>query len=138
MWNRYPKREDPMFRTFHIAGAAAVALAIAIAIAIAIASTAPAAAAPKTVQGSVGPGFSIKLELGGRKVTRLTQGPYRFVINDRSSIHDFHLTGPGLNRILTTVDFVGTKSVVLTLKKGVYKYVCDPHSELMHGSFRVV
>ena len=124
-----------MFRTFRIAGAAAVALAIAIAIA---ASTAPAAAVPKTVQGSVGPGFSIKLELGGRKVTRLTQGPYRFVINDRSSIHDFHLTGPGLNRILTTVDFVGTKSVVLTLKKGVYKYVCDPHSELMHGSFRVV
>ena len=88
--------------------------------------------------GSVGPGFSIKLELGGRNVTRLTHGPYRFVINDRSSIHDFHLTGPGLNRILTTVDFVGTKSVVLTLKKGVYKYVCDPHSELMHGSFRVV
>jgi hypothetical protein len=132
MWNRYPKREDPMFRTLHIAGAAAVALAIAIAIA------APAAAAPKTVQGSVGPGFTIELELGGRKVTRLTQGPYRFVINDRSSIHDFHLTGPGLNRILTTVDFVGTKSVVLTLKKGVYKYVCDPHSELMHGSFRVV
>ena len=121
-----------MFRTFHIAGAAAVALAIA------IASTAPAAAAPKTVQGSVGPGFLIKLELGGRNVTKLTHGPYRFVINDRSSIHDFHLTGLGLNRILTTVDFVGTKSVVLTLKKGVYKYVCDPHSELMHGSFRVV
>jgi hypothetical protein len=132
MWNRYPKREDPTFRTFHIAAAAAVALAIAVAIA------APAAAVPKTVQGSVGPGFSIKLELGGRKVTRLSQGPYRFVINDRSSIHDFHMTGPGLNRMLTTVDFVGTKSVVLTLKKGVYKYVCDPHSELMHGSFRVV
>ena len=121
-----------MSRTFRIAGAAAVAPAIA------IASTAPAAAAPKTVQGSVGPGFLIKLELGGSNVTRLTHGPYRFVINDRSSIHDFHLTGPGLNRILTTVDLVGTKSVVLTLKKGVYKYVCDPHSELMHGSFRVV
>ena len=88
--------------------------------------------------GSVGPGFSIKLELGGRNVTRLTHGPYRFVINDRSSIHDFPLTGPGLNRILTTVAFVGTKSVVLTLKRGVHKYVCDPHSELMHGSFHVV
>jgi plastocyanin len=132
MWNRYPKREDPMFRTFHIARAAAIALAIA------IASTAPAAAAPKTVQGSVGPGFSIGLELGSKKVTGLKHGTYRFVINDRSSIHDFHLTGPGLNRMLTTVDFVGTKSVVLTLKKGVYKYVCDPHAELMHGSFRVV
>ena len=89
------------------------------------------------MQGSVGPGFSIGLELGSKKVTRLTQGRYRFVINDRSSIHDFHLTGPGLNRMLTTVDFVGTKSVVLTLQKGVYRYVCDPHSELMHGSFHV-
>jgi plastocyanin len=40
--------------------------------------------------------------------------------------------------MLTTVGFVGTKSVVLTLKKGVYRYVCDPHSEFMHGGFRVV
>jgi hypothetical protein len=122
-----------MSRTFHVAIAAA-----AIGLALALAGTAPAASARKTVQGSVGPGFSINLELGGKKVTRLTQGSYRFVISDRSSIHDFHLTGPGLNRMLTTVGFVGTKSVVLTLKKGVYRYVCDPHSEFMHGGFRVV
>lgn len=134
MWNRYPKREDPMSRTFHIAGAAA-----AIGLALAIASTAPAAAAaaPKTVQGSVGPGFSIGLELGGKRVTGLKQGTYRFVINDRSSIHDFHLTGPGLNRTITTVDFTGSKSIVLALKKGVYRYFCDPHANVMHGSFRV-
>jgi hypothetical protein len=53
---------------------------------------------------------------------------YRFLIDDRASIHDFHLSGPGLNRVLTGVDFTGTKDVVLTLKKGVYRYVCDPHS----------
>ena len=121
-----------MLRTFHIAGAVA-----AIGLALAIASTAPAAAAPKTVQGSVGPGFSIGLELGGKRVTGLKQGTYRFVINDRSSIHDFHLTGPGLNRTITTVDFTGSKSIVLTLKKGVYRYFCDPHASVMHGSFRV-
>ncbi len=132
MWNRYPKREDTMFRTLHIAGAVA-----AIGLALVIAGTASAAAAPKAVQGSVGPGFSIGLELGGRKVTGLKHGTYRFVIDDRSSIHDFHLTGPGLNRTITTVDFTGTKTIVLTLRKGVYRYFCDPHSDVMHGSFRV-
>ena len=108
-------------------------------LALAPAASAPAAPAPKTVRGTVGPGFTIDLTLGGKKVTKLKSGVrYRLVVSDRSSIHDFHLSGPGLNRVLTGVDFVGTKSVVLTLKKGVYRYVCDPHSDLMHGSFRVV
>jgi hypothetical protein len=104
-----------------------------------LAAQAPAAPAPKTVQGTVGPGFTIKLTLAGKKVAKLKRGVrYRFLIRDRSSIHDFHLSGPGLNRVLTSVPFTGTESFVLTLKKGVYRYVCDPHSGLMHGSFRVV
>jgi hypothetical protein len=121
-----------MSRRLHIAIAAA-----AIGLALALAGIAPAASTPKTVQGSVGPGFTIGLELGGKKVATLKHGTYRFVINDRSSIHDFHLTGPGLNRTITTVDFTGTKSIVLTLKRGVYRYFCDPHSDVMHASFRV-
>lgn len=121
-----------MSRTLHIAIAAA-----AIALALALAGLAPAASTPKTVQGSVGPGFTIGLELGGKRVTGLKHGTYRFVINDRSSIHDFHLTGPGLDRTITSVDFTGTKSIVLTLKKGTYRFFCDPHSTFMHGSFRV-
>jgi plastocyanin len=40
--------------------------------------------------------------------------------------------------VLTGVAFTGTKSVVLTLKKGTYRFVCDPHSNSMRGSFRVV
>jgi plastocyanin len=123
-----------MTRTFHIAIAAAAA-----ALALAVAASAPAASAPKTVQGSVGPGFTITLKLGGKKVATLKKGvPYRFAISDRASIHDFHLMGPGINRVLTGVEFTGTKTVVLTLKKGVYRYVCDPHASFMHGSFRVV
>jgi plastocyanin len=106
---------------------------------LALATTAPAAPAPKTVQGSVGPGFTINLGVSGRTVTKLKKGvPYRFVINDRSSIHDFHLTGPGLDRMLSSVDFMGTRSFTLTLRKGIYRYFCDPHSAVMHGSFRVV
>jgi plastocyanin len=121
-----------MSRTLPIAVAA---LASALVIAAAVARAAP----PKTVRGTVGPGFTINLTLGGKKVTSLKKGVrYRFLISDRSPIHDFHLTGPGLNRVLTGVDFTGTKSVVLTLKKGTYRFVCDPHSDSMHGSFRVV
>jgi plastocyanin len=120
-----------MSRTFNIAIAAAASV-------LAVASTAQAAPAPKAVQGSVGPGFTINLTLGGKKVSALKQGVrYRFAITDRSSIHNFHLIGPGVNRLLTSVDFTGTKSVVLTLKKGTYRYLCDPHADFMHGSFRV-
>jgi hypothetical protein len=93
----------------------------------------------KTVRGTVGPGFSISLTLGGKKVSSLKAGvPYRFQIDDRSSIHDFHLTGPGLSRVLTGVSFTGPKSATLTLKKGSYSYVCDPHAGSMKGSFKVV
>ena len=96
------------------------------------------AASSKTFNGTVGPGFTIGLTSNGKKVTKLKAGvPYRFVISDRASIHDFHLSGPGLNRVLTGVEFMGTKSFVLTLKKGSYHFVCDPHAPIMHGSFTV-
>jgi plastocyanin len=107
--------------------------------ALAASSIASAAPTSQVVKGTVGPGFTITLTLGGKKVAKLKAGTrYRFVINDRSSIHDFHLTGPGLNRVLTTVDFTGTRSVFLTLRKGVYRYVCDPHASFMKGTFKVI
>jgi plastocyanin len=96
------------------------------------------AGAAQTVNGTVGPGFTIGLATQGKKVTKLKAGtPYRFVIRDRAAIHDFHLTGPGLNRVLTSVPFTGTKSFVLRLRKGSYRFVCDPHSGIMHGRFLV-
>jgi plastocyanin len=96
------------------------------------------AASAKTVNGTVGPGFTIGLTMQGKKVTKLKAGvPYRFVISDRADIHDFHLSGPGFNRVLTSVEFTGTKSFVLRLKKGSYRFVCDPHSGIMHGRFLV-
>jgi plastocyanin len=63
--------------------------------------------------------------------------PYRFVISDRAAIHDFHLSGPGFDRVLTSVEFVGTKTFVLRLKKGNYRFVCDPHASIMSGRFHV-
>ena len=96
------------------------------------------AASPKTVTGTVGPGFTIGLAMHGKKVAKLKAGTtYRFIMRDRSSIHDFHLSGPGLNRVLTSVPFTGTKSFVLRLRKGRYRFVCDPHAGIMHGRFNV-
>ena len=99
--------------------------------------SAPAGAAPKVVNGSVGPGFTISLKSGGKNVTSLKAGTYRFDVSDRSPIHDFHLSGPGVNKVITAVSFQGRRSVTVKLKRGTYRYVCDPHASFMKGSFRV-
>lgn len=85
---------------------------------------------------TVGPGFAISLKKGGRNVTSLKRGTYRIVVNDNSRIHNFHLTGPGLN-MMTTVRQIGRKTWNVTLKRGTYNFVCDPHASAMKGSFRV-
>jgi plastocyanin len=102
----------------------------------ALALVANAMGAPPKLIGTVGPGFTITLKKGGKKVKKLKAGKYTLVMRDKSSIHDFHLKGPKLNKS-TTVKFVGTKTVKITLKKGTYKYICDPHRTTMHGSFKV-
>jgi plastocyanin len=111
-------------------------LAIA-AVALAAALAAPSAlAGGSTLNGTVGPGFTITLQQGGKKVTTLKAGTYTLKISDMSNIHDFHLTGPGVNKT-TTVPGTGSSTWKVTFKKGTYKYVCDPHSSIMHGSFTV-
>ena len=100
--------------------------------------SAPAGAAPQVVNGSVGPSFTISLTSGGKKVTSLKAGTYRFDVSDRSPIHDFHLSGPGVNKVITAISFQGRRSVTVKLKRGTYRYVCDPHSSFMKGSFTVV
>ena len=106
-----------------------------LAIALLVAGSAPAAT--KTLSGSVGPGFTISLKYKGKKVSKLTPGRYRIRVSDKSDFHNFHITGPGVNRRITSVDFQGTKSRTFRLKKGTYRYVCDPHSGEMKGSFKV-
>ena len=95
-----------------------------------------ALAATPTLNGTVGPGFTITLKKSGVKVTKLKAGKYVFKIADKSSIHNFHLKGPGVNK-LTSVGKSGTTTWTLTLKKGKYTYVCDPHASFMKGSFTV-
>ena len=93
--------------------------------------------ATRTLSGTVGPGFTISLKYKGKKVRSLPAGRYRIRVTDRSDTHNFHLRGPGVNRVIAGVDFEGTKSRTFRLRRGTYRYVSDPHSDEMRGSFRV-
>ena len=95
-----------------------------------------ALAATPTLTGTVGPGFTITLKKGSAKVTKLKAGSYVIKVSDKSSIHNFRLKGPGVNKT-TKVGGTGTSTWKVTLKKGKYTYVCDPHASIMKGSFKV-
>ena len=118
------------FRTLVVTAALAGLAALAL-------TSSAGAAAPTRVVGAVGPGFTITLKKAARPVRLLTPGRYSITVADKSNIHNFHLKGPGLNKEITTVGFVGTKTVILALKKGTYTFVCDPHFTSMKGSFKV-
>jgi plastocyanin len=105
---------------------ALAALTAAVALILAL----PALAATPTFKGTVGPGFTITM---ASKPTKA--GPIKLVIADKSNVHNFHLTGPGVN-VKTSVPAVGSKTFNITLKKGTYKFICDPHP-FMKGSFTV-
>ena len=104
---------------------------------LAAALAAPAAfARTPTLNGVDGPGYTITLKQGTKKVSKLKAGTYIFKISDKSKLHNFHLTGPGVNK-KTSVAKTGTSTWKLKLKKGTYKFVCDPHASFMKGSFKV-
>jgi Copper binding proteins, plastocyanin/azurin family len=89
------------------------------------------------VSGTTGPGFTITLKKAGKRVTTLKPGRYTITVSDKSSSHDFVLSGPGVSKRITGVGFVGTKSATVTLKRGKYTYFCTPHKSFMKGSFTV-
>jgi plastocyanin len=82
-------------------------------------------------------GFKIEMSTAaGAKLKRIKAGTYRIKIEDKATIHNFHLTGPGVNKS-TSVVGTGEKFWTVTLRRGTYKYVCDPHATMMRGSFTV-
>jgi plastocyanin len=94
-----------------------------------------AAATPK-LQGSVSDPVNISLSFRGKKVSTLKPGKYTILVKDMAGDHDFHLKGPGLDRS-TTTGGTGIWRWNVTLRKGTYTYVCDPHAAFMKGSFTV-
>ena len=104
---------------------------VGVAAAVAVPSLAPASTRNSTLIGTDGPGFTITMSKQTVKA-----GTYTIVVHDKSNIHNFRLTGPGVNK-LTSVPWVGTKTWTVKLKQGVYKFVCDPHATIMKGVLRV-
>ncbi len=103
-------------------------------------TTATDTTAPETglvLNGSVGPGFEISLTTeDGQPVETLAAGSYTLLTNDQATIHNFHLTGDGVE-VDTGVSESGTNSFDVTFTSGTYEFVCDPHAGSMNGSFEV-
>ena len=112
-------------------------LALLTMLAAALVVVASASAATPTLNATSGPGFSISMKKGGKKLTSLKAGKVKIVVKDLSNIHNFHLIGPGLNK-KTSVSFSGEKTWTIKLKPGKYTYQCDVHlAQGMKGTFKV-
>lgn len=128
-----------------------IAIAAALAALGVAAFALPATAATPTYSGSVGPGFTISL---AKKPTK--PGLAKFTISDKATIHNWHLyfgSGSKLAKVFqvdkrgkalakkqeatTTVPATGTVSFYVTLKKGTYTFLCDPHKSSMVGTFTI-
>lgn len=90
------------------------------------------------LEGETGPGFEIEVKQNGADAESVAAGTYTLKVEDKSSSHNFHLIGPGLDQEVTTVPFTGDKEITVTLKAGTYTYQCDPHADSgMKGTFEV-
>ena len=127
-----------MTRTNHTGMRTRGAIAAALLGALALLGPGSSEAATPKLIGTVGPGFTISLKTAaGKNVTTLKRGTYAITIKDRSRMHDFRLRGPGVNRVLSSVAVMGTKTATVRLAAGRYQFVCQPHASGMHGAFRV-
>src|SRR4051812_33380312 len=93
--------------------------------------------ADNNLVGTVGPGFTITLvDSAGRPVQHLDPGDYTILVHDNADVHDFHLSGPGVDQV-TDVAGTGDTTWHVTFTDGTYTFICDPHATGMHGSFTV-
>ena len=115
------------------------ATALALAIGAAASALGQSASTP-TLKGTVGPGMTISLTKGGKKIRSLKAGTYKVTVSDRSSFHNFTLereTKPKIEKHITSTASTGTKTITIKLKPGEWKFYCSVHEATMHGSFKV-
>jgi hypothetical protein len=110
-------------------------LALIAFVAACLVAAAPTSSAVTELTGSVGPGFVITLrDANGAGVTHLDPGTYALVIHDKSDLHNFHLSGPGVD-VASDVTFIGDKTFTITITDATYNFQCDAHPTLMKGAF---
>ncbi|HEX3268438.1 MAG TPA: hypothetical protein VHQ98_10690 [Gaiellaceae bacterium] len=93
-----------------------------------------------TLKGVVGPGYTVKLTMNGKKVKSLKAGKYKFAVTDKSDFHNFKVEwekGGHFAKQVTTTPFTGSKSAVITLKPGSWRAYCSVHESQMHIDFKV-
>jgi plastocyanin len=114
------------------------ALALAAVALVGVVAAGSASAATPTLTGTLSgdSAFKIGLLFKGKAVKTLKAGKYKIVGNDQAKTHNYHLKGPGVNKA-TSVSGKGKFTWTVTLKKGKYTFLCDPHQSFMKGSFTV-
>jgi len=108
---------------------------------LAVASGASAAPAKDNFQlkAEVYSNSLFKIEMknkAGKKLRTVKAGTYRIKVEDKATIHNFRLRGPGVNKATSVPGKTETVWTV-RLRKGTYTFLCDPHASSMRGSFRV-
>jgi alpha-D-ribose 1-methylphosphonate 5-triphosphate synthase subunit PhnH len=113
-----------------------VPLLLFLTMAVAVLSGSAAADTP-TLMADVGPGFNISLkDTAGNVIRHLDPGEYTIQVEDKSDMHNFALTGPGVSKSTMVAD-LSSEIWHVTFVDGTYKYVCDAHVTTMKGAFTV-
>jgi hypothetical protein len=82
-------------------------------------------------------GFNISLkDSNGNSVRHLGPGTYVIQVQDLSDLHNFHVSGPGVDQA-TSIDSRVDVTWTVTFVEGTYNFQCDAHANIMHGSFTV-
>ena len=96
-----------------------------------------AATATKLIGSVASDDFVITLTTeDGTPVTSLPAGDYTLEIVDKSDIHNFHMTGTGVD-VMSEVGSQEDEDYPITLVAGSYHFQCDPHATQMNGDFEV-
>ena len=97
----------------------------------------PPPPAVKKLQLTVGPSAVITLRsAAGRRITSVRRGLYDIVVRDRSSVHNAHLVGVGVNRKTGLAQRV-TATWRLRLRVGLLRFYSDRAPRTVRGSIRV-
>ena len=74
-------------------------------------------------------------DAAGNPVSHVDPGVYTINVRDYARTHNFHLTGPGVDRSTEVEQTTITTTWVVEFTTGTYRYVCDAHPTTMRGSF---
>jgi len=79
-----------------------------------------------TLTGSLSSTGALVLKTGGKTISTLTPGRYRFVITDKDPKAGFMLAGGKVTKTLSASGFVGRHTTLVTLTAGHWTYSASP------------